>query len=158
MKTNRAARIPDLPQRWTVTILNSSVAVNKRVKNNDDRASTGTEIRGQQLELLRNGGPSDLEPNQLDTFLNSGTSEHDAASNEGGNDGQALRYKARRQKKPISERYRKSNLPRSTTAVVRMKDTSAMAENMMVIGFDMKSEDKKQSKPIMIRNVGRGRI
>ena len=66
--------------------------------------------------------------------------------------------KAGRHTKHTSERYRKSNLPRSATAAVRMKDTSATVKNMMVTGFDMKSEDKRQSKPIMIRNVGRRRI
>ena len=48
----------------------------------------------QESELLRNGGPFDLEPNQLDTFPNGGSSEHDAAHNRGGNDGQAFRYEA----------------------------------------------------------------
>ena len=66
--------------------------------------------------------------------------------------------KSERHTKHTSEHYRKSNLPRSAMLEVRMKDTSTTAENKMVKGFDMKSEDKRQSKPIMIRNVGRGRI
>ena len=53
--------------------------------------------------------------------------------------------KVGRHTKHTSERYRKSNLPRSATSTVRMKDTSAMAENMMVKGLDMKSEDKSLS-------------
>ena len=53
--------------------------------------------------------------------------------------------KVGRHTKHTSERYRKSKLPRSATATVRMKDTSATAENMMVKGLDMKSEDKSLS-------------
>ena len=53
--------------------------------------------------------------------------------------------KSGRHTKHTSERYRKSNLPRSATSAVRMKDTSTTAENMMVKGLDMKSEDKSLS-------------
>ena len=53
--------------------------------------------------------------------------------------------KSGRHTKRTSERYKKSNLPRSAMSEVRMKDTSATAENMMVKGLDMKSEDKSLS-------------
>ena len=53
--------------------------------------------------------------------------------------------KAGRHIKHTLEHYRKSNLPRSATSAVRMKDTSATVKNMMVKGLDMKSEDKSLS-------------